>query len=129
MVRRRKNRLTTDAVREVKNTFSRFLSILILSALAVAFLAGLRAAAPDMQYTADRYFDRTRFMDAYVISTLGLTDEDLQALADAAGVETVEGIWSVDAIAQDAIVSVRSMPQQLNLLDVREGRLPAAANP
>ncbi len=128
MVRRRKNRLTTDAVREVKNTFSRFLSILILSALAVAFLAGLRAAAPDMQYTADRYFDRTRFMDAYVISTLGLTDEDLQALADAAGVETVEGIWSVDAIAQDAIVSVRSMPQQLNLLDVREGRLPEAAN-
>ena len=73
----RKNRLTTDAVREVKATFSRFLSILILSALAVAFLAGLRTTAPDMQYTADRYYDETNLMDAYVLSTLGLTEEGL----------------------------------------------------
>ena len=66
---KRKNRLFTDALREVKNTFSRFLSILVLSGLAVAFLAGLRAAAPDMEYTADNYFDGSNFMDAYVLST------------------------------------------------------------
>ena len=124
----RRNRLTTDALREVKNTFSRYLSILILSALAVAFLAGLRTTAPDMQYTADIYYDRTNLMDAYVISTLGLTDEDLEVLAASDGVDQVEGIWSVDAIAQDAIVSVRSMPRELNLLEVREGRLPEAAD-
>ncbi len=126
--RLRRNRLTTDAFREVKNTFSRYLSILILSALAVAFLAGLRTTAPDMQYTADMYYDRTNLMDAYVISTLGLTDEDLEVLAASDGVEKVEGIWSVDAIAQDAIVSVRSMPRELNLLEVREGRMPEAAD-
>ncbi len=124
----RRNRLTTDALREVKNTFSRYLSILILSALAVAFLAGLRTTAPDMQYTADIYYDRTNLMDAYVISTLGLTDEDLEVLAASDGIDQVEGIWSVDAIAQDAIVSVRSMPRELNLLEVREGRLPEAAD-
>ena len=66
---RRKNRLTTDALREVRNTFSRFLSILVLSALAVAFLAGLRATAPDMEYTADNYYDRVHMMDGYVLST------------------------------------------------------------
>ena len=76
MVRRR-NRLTTDAVREIRFTFSRFCSILVLSALAVAFLAGLRTTAPDMEYTADRYYDRTHMMDGYVVSTLGLTQEDL----------------------------------------------------
>ena len=124
----RKNRLTTDAMREIRNTFSRFLSILILSALAVAFLAGLRTTAPDMQYTADSYYDRTNLMDGYVISTLGLTDEDLETLAARTEIEEVEGIWSVDAIAQDAIVSVRSMPRQMNLLEVAEGRLPEAAN-
>ncbi len=124
----RRNRLTTDALREVKNTFSRYLSILILSALAVAFLAGLRTTAPDMQYTADLYYDRTNLMDGYVISTLGLTDEDLEVLGASEGIEAVEGIWSVDAIAQDAIVSVRSMPKQLNLLEVVEGRLPEAAD-
>ena len=126
--RLRRNRLTTDALREVKNTFSRFLSILILSGLAVAFLAGLRTTAPDMQYTADGYYDRTNLMDGYVISTLGLTDEDLDVLSAQAGIEDTEGIWSVDAIAQDAIVSVRSMPRRLNLLETVEGRLPEKAD-
>ena len=125
---KRKNRLTTDALREVKNTFSRFLSILVLSALAVAFLAGLRATAPDMEYTADVYYDRTHLMDGYALSTLGITDEDLAALAAADGVETVEGVRTVDATATDRIVGVRSMPEKLNLLEVVEGRLPQAAD-
>ena len=47
------SRLLTDAVREVRNTRSRFLSLLVLSALAVCFLAGLRATAPDMKVTGD----------------------------------------------------------------------------
>ncbi|MGN0986071.1 MAG: hypothetical protein ACI4OU_06200, partial [Candidatus Enterenecus sp.] len=125
---KRKNRLTTDALREVRNTFSRFLSILVLSALAVAFLAGLRATAPDMEYTADNYYDRTHLMDGYAISTLGITDDDLAALAAAEGVELVEGVRTVDATAVDRIVSIRSMPERLNLLEVVEGRLPEAAD-
>ncbi len=126
MVKRRKNRLTTDAVREVRNTFSRFLSILVLSALAVAFLAGLRATAPDMEYTADNYYDRTCLMDGYVLATLGITDEDLHALEEQDDIATVEGIWNIDAICGDTIVTVRSLPQKLNFLDVTEGRLPEA---
>ena len=124
----RKNRLTTDAVREIRHTLSRFLSILVLAALAVAFLAGLRATAPDIKYTADRYYDRTGFMDGWVLSTLGLTQEDLDALSAADGVEEVEGAWSVDATAVDCIVSVRSLPERLNLLEVKRGRLPEAPN-
>lgn len=126
MVRRRKNRLTTDAVREVRNTFSRFLSILVLSALAVAFLAGLRATAPDMEFTADNYYDRTCLMDGYVLATLGITDEDLKALEEQDDIATVEGIWNLDAICGDTIVTVRSLPQKLNFLYVTDGRLPEA---
>ena len=125
---KRKNRLRTDAVREIKHTFSRFLSILVLSALAVAFLSGLRASAPDMQYTADNYYDRTHLMDGYVLSTLGLTQDDLDALAAAEGVDQVEGARTLDAIAADCIVSVRSLPERLNLPEVQEGRLPQAAD-
>ena len=124
--RRRKDRLLTDSLREVRNTFSRFLSILVLSALAVAFLAGLRATAPDMEFTADNYFDRTVYMDGYVLSTLGIVEEDLEVLAARDEILDVEGIWNLDAIAGDAIVSVRSMPQKMNFLDVTEGRLPEA---
>ena len=121
---KRKNRLLTDFIREVRHTYSRFLSILLLSALAVAFLVGLRATAPDMEYTADNYYDSHHLMDGYVMSTMGLTQEDLQALAQADGVDQVEGAWSVDATAVDSIVSMRSMPEALNLLNVVEGRLP-----
>ncbi len=126
--RRKKNRLTTDAIREVRATFSRFVSILLLSALAVAFLAGLRTTAPDMEYTADNYYDRSHMMDGYVLSTLGLTDGDLDALAAAPGVEQVEGGWTLDAVAQDAVAVVRDLPASLNLLDLTEGRLPEAAD-
>ena len=121
---KRKNRLLTDFIREVRHTYSRFLSILLLSALAVAFLVGLRATAPDMEYTADNYYDSHHLMDGYVMSTMGLTQGDLQALAQADGVDQVEGAWSVDATAVDSIVSMRSMPEALNLLNVVEGRLP-----
>ena len=115
-----------DAIREIRGTMNRYLSILVLAALAVAFLSGLRTAAPDMQFTADNYYDRTNLMDGYVLSTLGLTDGDLSALAGAEGIEAVEGCRDLDAVAVDRIVSVRSMPEKLNLLEVKEGRLPEA---
>ena len=54
-------------------------------------------------------------MDGWVLPPLGLTQEDLDALSAADGVEDVEGAWSVDATAVDCIVSVRSMPERLNL--------------
>ena len=88
---------------------------------------GLPATAPDMEYTADNYYDSHHLMDGYILSTMGLTQEDLQALAQADGVDQVEGAWSVDATAVDSIVSMRSMPEALNLLNVVEGRQPPQA--
>ena len=123
-----KNHLNTDAIREIRSTITRYLSILVLAALAVAFLSGLRTTAPDMQYTADNYYDRTHLMDGYVLSTLGLTDGDLAALAGSPGIEAVEGCRDVDAVAIDRIVSVRSMPEKLNLLELKQGRLPQSAD-
>ena len=129
-MKRTPNRMNTDAMREIKNTMSRFLSLFLLSALAVAFLSGLRTTAPDMQYTADDYFDRTGLMDARVLSTLGLTDDDIEALANAPGVERAEGGWYVDATlhtgdASDLIVRFHSLSEQgINLPELVEGRLP-----
>lgn len=123
------NRINTDAWREIKNTASRFLSLFLLSALAVAFLAGLRTTAPDMEYTADDYFDRTALMDARVLSTLGLTGEDIEALGKAEGVEKAEGAWYIDATIHagnnDLVVRFHSMSAEgINLPELVEGRLP-----
>ena len=81
----RKNRLITDLLREIKNTRSRFVSLLVLSSLAVCFLSGLRATEPDMKRSADRYFDQQRLMDLHIVSTLGVTEEDVSALATQGG--------------------------------------------
>ncbi|MEG2421083.1 MAG: FtsX-like permease family protein, partial [Oscillospiraceae bacterium] len=124
-----KNKLLLDALREVRHTYSRFLSILVLAALAVAFLAGLRATQPDMEWTVDRYFDRQKLMDVRVVSTLGLTPEDITALDAEEGVAAAEGAWTVDAMIaagdKEHVVKLHSLSKNgLNAPVLREGRLP-----
>lgn len=125
------SRVLTDALREVRKTRSRFLSILVLAALAVAFLAGLRSTAPDMKRSADAYFDQLDLMDVQVISTLGLTDEDLAVLSDQPGVRAAEGAWTADAVAktgvQDTVVKLHSLSAQgINRPRLVAGRMPEA---
>lgn len=124
----KKNRLLTDALREVWKTRNRFLSLFVLSALAVAFLSGLRTTSPDMKYTADLYFDDRNLMDVRVLSTQGLTRGDLDALAALDGVAAAEGSRGFDAVCGERILSVTSLPLQINLLALEEGRLPERAD-
>ena len=133
MARRRPNRLLTDAFREIRNTRSRFLSIMVLAALAVCFLAGLRATAPDMKRTADLYFDQQELMDLHVLSTLGLTDDDVAALNGAEGIDRAEGAYTVDAIVElesnEYIVKVLSIsPSGINAPRLTQGRMPQSAD-
>ena len=121
-----------DFWREIRYTRSRFMSILILVALAVAFLSGLRSTAPDMKNTCDTYLDQQNFMDIQVMSTLGLTEEDLEALLDQPGIADGEACWVIDAYAQspdlDIVAKVYSLPQRLNTITLTDGRMPEAAD-
>ena len=127
------NRIMTDALREIRHTRSRFLSLLVLSALSVCFLAGLRATAPDMKNSADLYFDQQRLMDLRITSTLGLTEEDAAALERQEGVLAVERACTVDAMVHltddDYIVKALSFTESsgLNAPKLVEGRLPQTA--
>ena len=125
------NRLLTDTLREIKNTRSRFLSILVLSALAVCFLAGLRVTEPDMKNSVDQYLDAQRLMDLRVVSTLGLTEEDVDVLSRQEGVALAQGAYTVDATVKvsdkDSTVKVLSFTDEINIPDLQEGRLPENA--
>ena len=125
-----RNRLVTDTLREVHHTFPRFLSLLVLSALAVCFLAGLRATAPDMKLSADASFDQQNLMDLHIASTLGLTQEDVDAIAEEEGVASVQGAYTIDALVpmdnQEMVVKVLSYSGEgdVNQPALVEGRLP-----
>ena len=72
-----KNAMQKDFWREIQHTRSRFFSIMILVALSVAFLSGLKATAPDMKKTGDDYLDSLHLADIQVLSTLGATCESV----------------------------------------------------
>ena len=67
----------TDAVREILHTRKKFISLLIMNFLAVGFLAGLRMTAPDMKHSLDVYYDEQNLMDLRILSTLGLTEQEI----------------------------------------------------
>ena len=58
----------------IKKTYNRFISICLIVMLGTAFFAGVKAAEPDMQESADIFFDDSKLMDIRVLSTLGLTE-------------------------------------------------------
>ena len=138
-----------DIVRSIRHSLGRFIAIAAIVALGCGFYAGLRMTAPDMRLAADAYYDGTALMDIRVVSTLGLTDDDIEALRQVEGVAAVEGAYSADVLAtlndEQYVVRVHSLPpgapqsaqtdaatvasddpDYLNRLMLTEGRWPTA---
>ena len=128
-----KNAMQKDFWREIQHTRSRFFSIMILVALSVAFLSGLTATAPDMKRTGDDYLDSLHLADIQMLSTLGLTDDDITAIRAQDKVEDAEGEYVIDAFASsdslDAVVKVLSLSGRgINEVLLRGGRMPERAD-
>ena len=120
--------LRKDLRRSIGKSFSRFLSILLISALGVAFFAGVRTAAPAMEASADATYDDQNLMDIRVLGTLGMTTEDVAAFLGLAGVEDAEGLYTADYLCETdiatVVVKVSSMTNRINQVRVTEGRFP-----
>lgn len=118
----------TDLVREMKKSFNRYISILSIMALGVAFYAGVRSSEPDMQLSAKKYFDETDYMDIRVMGTLGMTEDDVTKITAIEGVEQAEGGYQtelfLEAGQRDYQMSVYSMGEGLNQVYVTEGHVP-----
>ena len=128
----RKRALKKEFYMEIRKTLNRFLSILLINALGVAFFAGVRASKPDMRLSADAFFDESNLMDIRVMGTLGMTEEDAEAIAAVEGVKEVMPVRSVDMFGQlgdrQLNLQVMSQPEEMNRIHVREGRLPKEKN-
>lgn len=105
---------------------------LFIVAIGCAFFSGIRASEPDMRYSGDAYFDNKNMMDLRIISTMGLTEDDVKAASKAEGIGHVEGRYSVDALLADGdnqiVVHVMSMLPTMNEIQLEDGRLPNKEN-
>lgn len=124
----KKKALRKDFYMEIRKSMGRFLSIFFIVAIGCAFFAGIRSSEPDMRYSGDAYFDRKNLMDLQVISTMGLTDEDIEAIEKLDGIEKAEAGYSVDALCTEGdnqiVMHVMSLLPSMNQVQVENGRLP-----
>ena len=122
-----KKALYKDAIKEIKNTYKRFISILLMAFLGVGFFAGIRATSPDMVNTLHTYYEALNVYDIQVLSTLGLTQEDVDAIKQIDGVKDVDGTYETDAIIeieQAEIIAKVMCIEDTNQPVLLEGRMP-----
>ena len=121
-----------NIVRTLKSSRGRFLSIFSIVTLGVGFLAGLNASPLDMKESMERYMEDANFYDLRVVSSMGLSDGDVEALQSVEGVRNVQPGYSADLLvnAEEDILVTRllSLPPDgedtVNRLFLEEGRLP-----
>ena len=122
-----KKALMKDSIKEIKNTYRRFLSILLMAFLGVGFFAGVRATSPDMVDTMDKYYDNQNVYDIQIMSTLGLTDSDIEEISKIENVENVIGTYETDGKVEidnsEKIVKLMCI-QDVNKVQLLDGKLP-----
>ena len=120
-----------DFYMEIRKSPGRFLSILFIVALGVAFFSGIRASEPDMRLTGDAYFDESNLMDIKALSTYGVTQDDVDAISKIDGVEHAEGAYSADLMQivdkKQKVLHVISLQDELNQVKLSDGQMPQKA--
>lgn len=119
-----------DIVRSIIKGRKRFFALMLITALGVCMFGGIKAGCDDLRYSADVFFDQQNLYDISIVSTLGLTDADIEAVAEMEGVEAVEGTYSEDVYTdledgsrKQATVKVLS-EKDINIPYLFEGELP-----
>lgn len=100
--------------------------------LGAAFFSGIRSTKNDMHVSADSYYDRVNFMDIRVVSTLGLTEDDLEDMRNTEGVAAVTGGYTAEVLNEQSdmefALKVIAWTEDVNQVTLTDGRLPEKAN-
>ena len=127
-----KTALLKTSIREIKQSPARFLSILGIIFLGVAFFVGIGATGPDMIKSADHYYGKTKLADMSIYSSLGFSAEDKAVLLEEENIQTVNLQYLLDLQKKKKNTVFRFLSltgkDELNQLHVVEGQLPKATN-
>lgn len=124
--------LIKNTLREIKNSFSRYIAILAIVALGVGFFGGLKVTRSAMVGTVDDYIANENLFDYRIVSTLGLEESDVKSFADVEGVSLARGSITEDILYMgtdniDRVIRVHSITEGINELQLEAGRLPKKA--
>lgn len=120
-------------IREIKGSFGRYMAIFAIIALGAGLFVGLRMSKPDFIKTYDRYLHETNFYNFRLVSTLGLTQDDVDEVLKLDGVKDAEGVVSADFLYNQGddksiVIAAQEIPEKINLIDLKAGRMPQKGN-
>lgn len=128
-----KSMMKRNTFREIKKSFGRYFAILAIVALGVAFFSGLKITQSVMVHSADVYLKDLQFYDYRLVSTLGFTEENVEALAEKEDVRAAEGAISAEVLYKDAgenerVIKMHSITEKVNKLKLIAGEMPQSAD-
>ncbi|MDR2719770.1 MAG: FtsX-like permease family protein [Nitrososphaerota archaeon] len=116
--------LYKNTLLKIKRSFGRYISLLIIIMVGVGFYAGIQMTAPDVIKVADTYYSDQLLMDFKIVSSMGLTEDDVSALKLLDGVEEVISSYSLDVQSKGSSIRVHAIEEKVNIVKLTEGQMP-----
>ena len=120
--------LLKNSIIKIRKQLGRFLSLILIVALGSAFFAGVRETSSDMIKTLDEYYDETNLLDFRIVSTMGLTDDDLNAIKELENTYIVEENYSYETVIDGDATKIYGITDKINNIILTSGNLPKNNN-
>ena len=117
-----------NTLRKIKHFFGRFITLILIIAIGSAFFAGVRETSSDMIKTMDEYYDATNLMDFRIISTMGLTNDDLEALKNLENTQIIEENYTYETVIDGDATKIYGLTENINNVTLVSGSLPTSDN-
>lgn len=116
--------LYKNTIKKIKRSFGRYISIFIIVMVGVGFSSGIRSTSPDINEVADNNYDKHQLMNYKIVSTLGLTDDDVSAVKELDSVEMAVPSYSLDTLSDEKAIRIHAIEDSVNTVELVDGRMP-----
>ncbi len=116
--------LFKNTIRKLKHSFGRYFSLLIIVLIGIGFYAGIQSSVPSIKRIQNDYYENTNLMDLTVKGTLGLTDEDVNALKKLDTVSDAIPSYSAYVLNGEEAIKVNAITENINQYELISGRKP-----
>ena len=129
----KQNAMQKNLQQSIRNSLGRYIALALIICLGASLFMGLLITRQNMVFTGQHFMDEQNMFDLRMISNYGWSEEYVEKFSELPGVEDSEGILYLDLIArtedmtEDMVYRFYAMPQRMNQISLRSGRLPQNA--